>query len=47
MVEKTKGYFEETRQVENMTNLRGKRNTRYHEKIRSSKKESGNFVIFL
>ena len=45
MVVKSKEYFEKTRQVKNNDKskkfvLRGQRNTRYHEKIRSNKKNS-------
>ena len=52
MVKKLKEYFEKTRQVKNNDNskkyiLRGQRSTRYHEKILSNKKKSGNFVNFL
>ena len=45
MVVKVKEYFEKTRQVKNNDkskkyNLRGQRNTRYHERILSNKKKS-------
>ena len=47
MVVKTKEYFEKTRHVKNNDKfknyiLRGKRDTRYHEKILSNKKKPYN-----
>ena len=48
MVVKVKESFEKTRHVKNNDKskkyiLRGQRNTRYHEKILSTKKKSNNF----
>ena len=52
MVEKSREYFEKTRQVKNNDKSkkyipRGQRNARYHEKILSNKKKSYNFINFL
>ena len=52
MVVKTKEYFEKTRHVKKKNKskkyiLRGRRNTRCHEKILSNKKKSYNFTINL
>ena len=52
MVVKIKEKFEKTRQVKNNDkskkyNLRGRRNTRYHEKILSIQKKSNNITFYV
>ena len=47
MVVKLKESFQKTRQVKAMTNLRGHRIARYHEKTLSNKQQSNNFINFL